>query len=106
MTNNEIILKAAEELAENGVIKTKIFHMRSEDGELSEVTIPETIHTYTEWKNEGFQVQKGQKAIAKIRIWKYATKKRKNEKNEEENTGRMFMTTASFFSESQVTPIE
>ena len=33
MTNNEIILKAAEELAKNGVIKTKELHTRLEDGD-------------------------------------------------------------------------
>ena len=33
MTNNEIILKAAEELAKNGVIKTKELHTRFEDGD-------------------------------------------------------------------------
>ena len=33
MTNNEIILKAAEELAKNGIIKTKELHARLEDGD-------------------------------------------------------------------------
>lgn len=62
--------------------------------------IEETCHTYAHWKSLGYQVKKGSKALFKARIWKYAAKK-KAEDSDEEN-GRMFMKTASFFGFLQV----
>ena len=48
----------------------------------------EPIHTYQYWKNHGYQVQKGEKAITQIMIWKHVINKKKNEDYDEE---RMFM---------------
>lgn len=63
----------------------------------------EEIHTYAKWKELGYQVQKGEKAIAQFTIWKHTSKK--NEEAEEDE-GRMFMKKASFFKQSQVKKIE
>lgn len=63
----------------------------------------EPIHTYQYWKNHGYQVQKGEKAITQIMIWKHVTNKKKNSDEEEE---KMFMKRASFFKSSQVKAIE
>ena len=60
--------------------------------------ITEEANTYAYWKKAGYQVRKGEKAAFKCRIWKYSTKKRKDE---EEEGGVMFMKTASFFTVSQ-----
>lgn len=65
--------------------------------------ITEQIHTYNRWKQLGFQVQKGSKAVAKITIWK-ASRKKSDEDDEDEP--RMFMKTASFFAASQVEPVK
>ena len=97
------------------------------DGEKVKETInePEEIHTYAEWKKAGFQVQRGQKAIAKFTIWMYADKTKKLTKEEADSinavmitpseqlaqegdevktNGHYYMKEASFFSASQVAP--
>lgn len=61
--------------------------------------ITEACHTYAHWKSLGFQVQKGSKALFKARIWKYANK---HNEDTDEDDGKMFMETASFFGMSQV----
>lgn len=63
--------------------------------------ITEVCHTYIKWKELGYQVQKGSKAVFQANIWKHTTKK--NDDGEE--VGRMFMRKASFFSASQVKKI-
>lgn len=65
--------------------------------------IEETCHTYNHWKSLGYQVQKGSKALFKATIWKHATK---HNEDTDEDEGRMFMKTSSFFGVSQVKPIE
>lgn len=59
--------------------------------------ITEEANTYAYWKKAGYQVRKGEKAAFKCRIWKYSKKKR----DEEDESGVMFMKTASFFTVSQ-----
>lgn len=63
--------------------------------------IDEECHTYNRWKSMGFQVRKGEHAAFKAKIWKQGKKKVETEAGEEEQ-GRMFMKTASFFTASQV----
>lgn len=63
--------------------------------------IEEPAHTYTKWKQLGFQVRKGEKAAFKTSIWKHTTKVVERDGKEEEQ-GRMFMKTAAFFTLSQV----
>ena len=90
MTNNAIIL---------GQLMLLIA-----DNKISE---EEEIHTYAHWKSLGYQVKKGQKAIAQFPIWKYTSKKKAEEVSEEEAQARgyCFMKMSSFFSTKQVEPI-
>lgn len=74
------------------------------DNKISE---EEEIHTYAHWKSLGYQVKKGQKAVAQFPIWKYTNKKKAEEVSEEEAQARgyCFMKMSSFFSTKQVEPI-
>ena len=102
MTNQMIIMMQQEELAKAGILEYT--------GREIEVTLPdesvmtfkevEDIHTYAKWKELGFQVKKGEKAVTQFMIWKYVQKKKKE--TDEENEARMFMKKASFFKRSQV----
>lgn len=101
MTNAQIIMNEAFKLMEAGIIKgSGIFGtIQDENGDEKKIELPESIHTYAKWKELGYQVQKGQKAIAKFTIWKHTTKKAKTE--EESDESKMFMKTASFFTMNQ-----
>lgn len=88
MTNNEIILGGTMELLNNGLI-----------------TENECIHTYERWQELGYQVQRGEKAIIKLQIWK-PTKPKKNPDPEELPRTRMFLKVSAFFASHQVQPIE
>jgi len=109
MTNAMIVLQESIRLMEEGIIGTtgrKFKAVIIENGEEIEKEFdePEPIHTYQTWKKLGFQVQKGEKAIAQFTIWKHVTKKAKEEGEEDET--KMFMKKASWFKLSQVAPIE
>lgn len=113
MTNQMIIFWASVELMEQGILKPtgeKIV-VKDQDGKDKELDMPEEIHTYQHWKDLGYQVQKGQKSIAKFPVWKHTGGKMEKmidtEGNEQEvpDRGRMFMKTAAFFSRSQVEEI-
>ena len=90
MTNTAIILGQMALLMHDGVIGEN-----------------DVIHTYARWKAMGYQVKKGEKAIAKFPIWKYTSKKKAEEVSEEEAQARgyCFMKLSSFFSTKQVEPI-
>ena len=88
MTNNQIIFQNAIALAEAGILKV------GADG------LPETIHTYEGWRSIGFQVQKGQKAVAKFAIWKHAPARTKKDGTVKPET--MFLKTAAWFTADQV----
>ena len=114
MTNAMIILLESVKLMENGILAPtgqKIV-VEYNDGEQKEVDIPECIHTYQHWKSLGYQVKKGQKAIAQFPIWKYI--KNGKEKQEEEQVteeeaqkrGYCYMKMSSFFKQDQVEKIE
>lgn len=107
MTNEQIIMNAAQSLAENGVIgyTGKILKFKLPDGSIVEVPETEEIHTYNAWKEHGYQVQKGEKAIAQILIWKYKAGK-KNDEADQEEAAKMFMKKAHFFARRQVQPIQ
>ena len=105
MTNAQIIFIEGQKLAEAGIINytgmvLKALNLAGEEVEVKET---EPIHTYAAWKELGYQVQKGQKAVAKFPVWKYTSKK--NEETGEEENAHMFMKTASFFRLEQVAPI-
>ena len=90
MTNSEIILGNMAMLIADGVI--------TEDN---------VIHTYAHWKSLGFQVKKGEHAIAKFPIWKYTKKKDKDMSEEEaQQKGYCFMKNSAWFTDAQVEPIK
>lgn len=109
MTNAMIIFNESVRLMEEGTIKGtgKFIEIEKEDGTTERLEMPEDIHTFNGWKERGYSVKKGEKAIAKFPIWKYTEK----EKAEEEKTGNpledapithMFMKMSAFFSFTQV----
>lgn len=110
MTNADIIFTNSQELMKAGILaptgKTFTATIVNADGEEEEVVVEEAepIHTYNGWKERGYQVQKGEKAVAQFMIWKHITKKAKTEGEEDET--KMFMKKASWFKFSQVAPIE
>ena len=67
---------------------------------------PEMIHTFQHWKSLGFKVKKGEHAVARIEIWKHASKTETDENGEEIDKSRMFRKVACFFSMSQVERME
>jgi len=97
MTNQEIITRQTIALIEAGIIGAN-----------------EQIHTFADWKNSGYMVKKGSKAIAKFTIWKYTDKPSKAQiearkaagADEEAPSPHYYMTNAAFFSSSQVEKIE
>lgn len=94
VSNREIVFGEQARLFEEGLIGL------DEDGMF------EPLLTYAEWKKRGFQVRKGEHAIAKFGIWKPKTKK---QKEEEEDTDKkmngFFLKTSAFFIRRQVEPI-
>lgn len=105
MTNTEIIFHAGQALAKNGVIKYtgREIEAVNEEGETVIIKETEPIHTYAAWKELGYQVQKGQKAVASFKIWKHTSKENKETGKKETH---MFMTKAFFFTGAQVAPIQ
>lgn len=105
MTNKEIIFKEEQRLAEQGKIKYtgRSVILQGMDGEPIEFKETDQIHTFAVWKELGYFVKKGQKAVAKFPIWKYVS--HKNEETEETDS-KMFLKVAAFFSSSQVENIK
>lgn len=104
MTNQMIILIESIKLMEEGILVSSGV-AQTIDGKL--VDIPEQIHTYQAWKKLGFQVKRGEKAIAQFPVWKYSSKKIKDEATDEEKEkGNCYLRTASFFKFSQVEKVE
>lgn len=108
LTNQMIVLTQALALAEAGKIGYAGNTLTVEiDGEEKELREPEQIHTYARWKAMGYQVRKGERAIAKFKVWKHVAGKKKNDDSEEEKTagrGKMILKQAAFFSFAQVDP--
>ena len=128
MKNAEIIERASQELAKEGILKYtgKSFKAKNEKGEEVEVKEVETIHTFAMWKQLGYSVKKGEKAKATIMIWKYTEKERDLTEEEKKSmseatilmmtdgqpdsdtikTSSMFMKKAFFFTADQVEPTD
>lgn len=106
MTNAMLIFNEACRLMDEGIIGTTGRSVTVEDEKGNKVTYlePEAIHTYAKWKELGFQVQKGQKAISEISIWKYVKSKNADEAAEVDES-KMFLKKSFFFSAAQVKPI-
>ena len=91
MKNVEIVMMEWAQLVADGVLE--------ED---------ESLYTYKAWKDRGFQVRKGETAIAKFPIWNYSKRKPKeNESGEVEQVkgGYFYMKMTAFFCDRQVDPI-
>lgn len=111
MTNEQIIYNKQLELLKCGKIGTtgRVINGQDAEGNAIQIEEPEPIHTYAGWREHGYQVKRGQKAIATFNIWKCAKKRKKekeNEENSEEKKEYMFLTKAFFFSQKQVEKIE
>lgn len=106
MTNAMLIFNEACRLMDEGKIETTGRKITVEDaeGNKKELFEPEEIHTYSRWQELGFQVQKGQKAVTELSIWKYVKGKSADE-NTEVDESKMFLKKAFFFSAAQVKPI-
>lgn len=110
MTNAQIIMNESINLLENGIIKGtgRMFEavITDKDGNETKKMVeePEAIHTYATWKQLGFQVKKGEKAIASFVIWKCVVGK-KEEEADEQPENKMFMKKAHFFTIGQVEKI-
>lgn len=83
ITNANIIQQAWASLVMDGIIKPD-----------------EEIHTFQGWKDRGYMVKRGEHAITRLTIWKYAGKKDKE--SEEEKDGHCFLKNSCFFATSQV----
>ena len=120
MTNAEIIFNKRVELMNAGIIgktgrKIKVAYT-DDDGNTQEMIIdePEEIHTFQAWKQAGFIVKKGQKAIARFRIWNYTNGKKGKPTPEEEEeekkslvkSGYYYMKESFFFTFAQVAQID
>ena len=106
MTNEEIIMNERFRLMESGIIGTtgKTVTITDKNGPKKSLPEPEDIHTYSGWRERGFQVKRGEHAVTRIRIWKHIARKLKDEDKEPKE--RMIATTACFFKNSQVEPME
>lgn len=69
---------------------------------LRNISIP--CHTYLGWKERGYQVQRGQKALFSLKLWKPV--KAKEVKEDAEKNSKMILVKAYMFSLEQVKPIE
>lgn len=117
MTNEMIIFSQRCRMMDEGILKGtgRFVEIENENGEKVQMEEPEAIHTYKKWQELGYQVKKGQKAIAQFPIWKYNAKISEMEMINVEtgkkemvavDDSKMFMKKASFFKMSQVERIQ
>ena len=111
MTNAMIIQKAKQELFDAGILSGtgRMLAVTDADGNTMLVPEIEDIHTFAGWKSLGYKVKKGQHAIARFTIWKYASKHVELETESgttEHDIGRCFPKEACWFSRAQVEEME
>ena len=85
ITNTEIIIGAMLELLEAGLIQPG-----------------EEIHTFAKWKEKGYSIKAGEKAIKRFSIWKCIYKTRTDEAGNETEQKKMFLKESCFFASHQV----
>lgn len=111
MTNAQIIMNESINLLEAGIIKGTGRMLEAvivdKDGNETKKLVeePEAIHTYAVWQQLGYQVKRGQKAIASFTIWKCVAGKNNDEGSDEQPENKMFMKKAHFFTMDQVEKI-
>ena len=111
MTNNMIILMERVRLMKEGKIGNtgRYIEVERKDGTVEKLMEPVEIHTYAHWKALGYQVKRGEKAVASFTIWKSGKgKSEPNPEAPEENLEKthMFMKLSSFFTPDQVEAIK
>ncbi len=108
MTNSAIILEHKLLLYKEGKLKGTGRMLCYTDNEGMEHEMPEIedIHTYARWKELGFVVRRGEKAIAKFPIWKYTSRTIETDDGDEKENASMWMKNSAFFSASQVDPLD
>lgn len=116
MTNSKIIFTQQLKLMNEGIIGTtgRMITMIDDEGNKSQVPEPEEIHTFADWKQRGFIVNKGEKAKARFQIWNYTSKASKRviearkaagSNDEEAPDPHYYMKEAYFFTRAQVSAI-
>ena len=70
MTNAMIIITEQVRLQQEGILKYtgRYINAVGLDGVITKIPEIQPIHTYNGWKARGYQVKKGEKAIAKFPI--------------------------------------
>ena len=111
MTNAQIIFTEQIKLMENGTIGTtgRMITVTTADGTNKQIQEPEPIHTFAIWKEQGRMVKKGEHAKAQILIWKakpQTVEMTDGENTITEETIKMFMKKAFFFTKDQTEPIK
>ena len=96
MKNEEIIMQTRVNLMNARVIGTtgRKMEWKDKDNNPIEIDEPAEIHTYTGWKQRGYQVPRNTKAKIFIPIWNYITL--------EDGSQTMIQRNAAFFTPSQV----
>ena len=83
-----------------------VVHEKELEGNEIIMQEPEQIHTFMAWKELGFMVRKGEKAVDSFSIWKYTSRKKPNQTEEEtQEEGHCFLKYSHFFAAHQVQPI-
>lgn len=71
--------------------------------------ITEEVHTYVRWKQLGYKVKSGEKALFSTRLWKYVNKSTPAQSEADENSEvvhNMYMCKSFLFGRSQVEKVE
>lgn len=95
------------EIIANGAIGAGIYTKEQVEAIIgSGCTLP--LHTFAEWKRQGFSVKKGEKAKMTCRIWKYTDKdvEQTDEQSQEQTDNHYYLTKAFFFTREQVEEIK
>lgn len=111
MTNEQIIFNRQQYLLSIGKLKPtgRVFQMQDGEGNVIQMEEAEQIHTFAAWKELGFIVRKGEKAVDCFSIWKYSAGKKKEQPSEDEEqqqeSGHCFLKLSHFFAAHQVEPL-
>lgn len=114
MTNNEIIKKEIQKAFTREQIHDLLLAYYPgrtvEDPEMEALLVSDLFHTFSEWKQRGMSVKRGEKATFKgVQLWKLISRKTaegeepaKDENGQEIKAGRWILVPAHLFSISQV----
>lgn len=107
MTNQAIIFDESFRLMKAGILKGsgEFINIEDDEGNVSQIELPEPIHTFNGWKERGYQVKKGEKSKIKFPIWKHTSKTVTKDDGEQGESTNMFMKLSAFFTMDQVEKI-